>query len=157
MQAMKFLCKTILCTLFVMMLASCDEHVAMTSFRAISQDGWEREDTIHVPLDSVKASGDYVLTLHLRLSSAPRYPFTDISLQLTQCLHSDTITKALQFPLTTGRSDMAGKGVSLYVYDFPIDTIPLNTGEKGLFIIKHDMRLTPLPGVHDVGLSLRQL
>ena len=52
---------------------------------------------------------------------------------------------------------MAGNGVSLYAYDFPVDTLSLEPGTKGCFILKHNMRLSPLPGIHDVGLSLRRL
>ena len=36
----------------------------------------------------------------------------------------------LRYTLTTGRSDMAGNGVSLYAYDFPVDTLSLNRARR---------------------------
>lgn len=134
---------------------ACDHRTAMAGFRDMPETGWEANDTVGFPLDSVEQSGRYVLTLTLRLTAAERYPFSDMALELTRCLPADTLTTPLYFTLTTGRSDMAGNGVSLYAYDFPIDTLDLHTGEEGRFVLRHRMRLSPLPGIHDVGLSLK--
>lgn len=129
----------------------------MDDFRAIPPNGWDAEDTLCIPLDSVAEEGPYVLTLTLRLTASQHYPFSDICLKLTRCLPGDSATAKLRYDLTMGRSEMAGSGVSLYVYDLPVDTLYLKTGTRGHFIIQHDMRLSPLPGLHDVGLSLKRI
>lgn len=143
--------------LLSVLFVACDRQTAMAGYRDLPSDGWEAGDTIAFPLDSVAEGGDYVLTLSLRFTAAGGYPFSDIALLLTRCLPGDTLTTPLRYTLTTGRSDMAGNGVSLYAYDFPVDTLSLEPGTKGRFMLKHDMRLSPLPGIRDVGLSLRRL
>lgn len=143
--------------LFSMLFVACDRQTALAGYHDLPLDGWEAGDTVAFPLDSVTEGGDYLLTLSLRFTASERYPFSDIALLLTRCLPGDTLTMPLRYTLTTGRSDMAGNGVSLYAYDFPVDTLSLELGTKGRFILKHNMRLSPLPGIHDVGLSLRRL
>ena len=143
--------------LFSVLFVACDRQTALAGYHDLPLDGWEAGDTVAFPLDSVTEGGDYLLTLSLRFTASERYPFSDIALLLTRCLPGDTLTMPLRYTLTTGRSDMAGNGVSLYAYDFPIDTLSLEPGTKGRFILKHNMRLSPLPGIHDVGLSLRRL
>lgn len=143
--------------LFSMLFVACDRQTALAGYHDLPLDGWEAGDTVAFPLDSVTEGGDYLLTLSLRFTASERYPFSDIALLLTRCLPGDTLTMPLRYTLTTGRSDMAGNGVSLYAYDFPVDTLSLEPGTKGCFILKHNMRLSPLPGIHDVGLSLRRL
>ena len=147
---------SLLLPLLLFLAAGCTEGVS-SRFYTMETDGWEQEDTLSFPLDSVTAPGRYALTLTLRLSAARPYPYTDICLLYERLLPSDTASRELSLPLTEGRNDMSGSGVSLYAYDVPLDTLQLREGESGLFRLAHTMRLSPLTGVRDVGLTWRRL
>lgn len=184
---------------FSAVLAACDENVASTAFRTLPEAGWDDDDTLQFPVDTLQTGGTYIATLSLRLSMAHPYPYTDIvmtverhllplpaeasptdsvtsaadsaarnssaadsansniqsALSTSALVQTDTLTFALT--RTDNHSDMTGRGLSLLQYDFPIDTLHLRAGQTLLYRVNHAMRHSPLPGIHDVGLTLRRI
>jgi len=141
---------------------SCENHTPVDAFRSFPAAGWNRENTLIAPLDTLQVGGRYVLSLHLRLASAPmRYPYTDIVLRVAREWRADSLSVAavdtLFLPLILENEHIDGRGTSLLQVDFPIDTLTLPTGAVGRFSVAHLMRRDPLQGIRDVGLSLRRL
>lgn len=155
--------KSIVATVMVLFVAfvltACRRYETTNAFRSFAVDGWDSDDTLIVPIDTLQADGTFVLSLHLRVATAPpRYPYTDIVLLLSRRLSSDghtlISTDTISLPLTSARGDMEGRGTSLLQIDVPIDTLSLPAGTSGSFALTHLMRRDPLQGIHDVGLSL---
>lgn len=138
-------------------LAACDDRVAATAFRSLPPEGWHSADTLVFPADSLAAGSAYAVVLSLRLSAAHPYPFRSVTLTAARCFPADSLTDTLTLPLVEGRSDMSGKGTTLYQYDFTIDTLLTDTATRGCYVVRHLMRRDPLPGIHDVGITLRRL
>ena len=47
-----------------------------------------------------------------------------------------------------------GQGITLFQYNFPIDTITLHKGDSLSIRTHHDMKREILPGVADIGITL---
>ncbi len=137
---------------------ACESDVAFSQFRTLPTEGWDRTDTLYFEIDSLATSGTYVAILSLRTTSAPSYPYTDVTLEVSRAFaartqHVETVT----FPLNNKNGVSTGKGTSLYLHDFPLDTLTLSTGDYGVYKVGHLMRHTPLPGIRDVGLTLERV
>ncbi len=149
----------------LMQLSSCGSDAAINRFRTLPEYGWETGDSLHFCMDSVGQTGTYSVSIGLRVSVNPPYPYRDITLLLSRetYLLADTLrpvdaaSDTLVFALAGEHGTPKGRGVSLYQYDFPVDTVDLVAGTNVRFVLKHYMRHTPLPGIRDVGVVLRRL
>ncbi len=147
-----------LCGWTVCAICSCTADTAANAFREIPATGWESDDTLRFDVDSVHTGGTYVATLSLRLSAARPYPFrTLVAVVERHIAGLPERTDTLEMSLMPGARHATGHGVSLVQYDFPLDTLGLEVGDKGYYTVRHAMRRSPLPGIADVGMSVRAL
>ena len=49
-----------------------------------------------------------------------------------------------------------GEGISFYQYNFPMNNITLTEGDSLHVSIRHNMKREILPGISDIGLTLRK-
>ncbi len=136
---------------------ACESDVAFSQFHTLPTEGWGRTDTLRFEVDSLKRYGAYAVTLSLRTSSAPAYPYTDVSLEVCrEFVGQNMLTDTLTLLLNNKNGVPTGTGTSLYQHDIPLDTLILNKGDRGIYKISHIMHHTPLPGIRDVGLTLER-
>lgn len=139
-------------------LAGCQQQPSAFAYRSTSVDGWEPGDTLHFHIDSLKESGNYVLTLGIRTSASTPYPFQTLWLVVQQKWYNpDTLRiDTVECRLTDEKGDIAGHGVSLYQYTQPFLSQHLNAGASADFSIIHIMRREMIPGISSVGIKLQK-
>lgn len=139
----------------LLLTASCEQRTVLHAYKPTAIEGWEKNDSLIFPVDSLPRTGRYNLMLGLRTTSA--YPYqevwiiVDTRLRQPRFEHSDT----LHCQLVNAKGDIRGRGVSTYQYDFPLDAKYLLRGQRGQIRIHHMMKREILPGISDVGIEIR--
>lgn len=138
-------------------LVSCTDKTKHIVFETMGEKGWLASDTVSMCVDTLAGDRDCILSVALRTPSSSAYPYREISMEVRQEWRSPervrTDTVVCKMAARDGR--MLGDGVSLYVYECPVDTFRLLRGSCGSIRVRHLMRATPLRGISDVGILLR--
>lgn len=175
-------------TVAAFLLAACHDGVAAYAFHTLPEEGWDADDTLRFPVDTVTEDGYYALTVYLRTPISTPYPYREIILHVDRevcqplpkdtamvadtlqkkavsslpdaghaCSASVVVSDTLKLVLVSPSGETHGRGTSLLQYDCPCDTFSLKAGSKVSLNLRHLMRTSPLPGVHDVGICLRKV
>lgn len=135
-------------------LASCNRPINYSHYESISTDGWLRSDQVEFDV-AVTADGSYAQTLGLRTTS--RYPFANLTLvverQVFPALHHDIDTIAIN--LTDQEGNTLGQGFRHLQYNIPLSSMPLQDGDSVHVSIRHLMKRECLPGITDIGFSMK--
>ncbi len=144
--------------LLIFLVLACEGNIPSAQFRNIQAEGWSSADTLSFDFDSIPRAGTYAVMLSLRTSSAPSYPYLDLTLALRRDNSGKIgVPDSLCVALNKENGTPVGRGVTLYQHDFCIDTLQLQQADHLHYTIAHCMRRSPLPGIHDVGLSLEEV
>lgn len=137
-------------------LAACNRRLVYDSYVHTQLAGWEKNDTLSFEIPPVDSTATYASRLGLRITDA--YPFTALTLIVEQHVYprDEVFVDTVRCQLTDRRGNAAGKGVSYHQYQFPVATLQLQHGDSIHVRIRHDMKREILPGVSDVGMSLRR-
>lgn len=139
------------------LVASCGEPRYAVSELTCGPEGWGGADTLVLAADSLPAAGAYRLCFDLRTSATRPYPYRGLMLGVRVELPDTAWTDTVSCSLAAAAGDPSGSGVSVYQYEFPLDTLRLG-GRPALRVrLYHLMRHDPLPGVVDVGAALLPL
>ncbi len=141
-------------TLFV--LAACNRRLVYDKYVGTPIAGWEKNDTLSFEISPVDSAAAYEACLGLRITDS--YPFTALTLIVEQHVYprAEVFVDTLHCKLTDSRGNAAGKGISYHQYKFPVTTLHLQHGDSIRINVRHDMKREILPGVSDVGISLRR-
>lgn len=140
-------------------LVGCNRKTVFAQFRHVPIEGWERSDSIGFEFACQKSMGGgtevYEETVGLRISGA--YPFKSLYLIVEQETFPARIVQVdtLVCPLVNEHGVFHGRGINYYQYDFPLRTVTLTPGDSLSVRIRHNMKREILPGVIDVGLTVR--
>lgn len=150
----KYLATTAVAAL-ALALAACDSRMVYDRYAHTPTSGWEKNDTLSFGVPPVDAAA-YAATLGLRTTGD--YPFTALTLVVEQRVYpgGEVYTDTLHCQLTDRRGNAATRGVSYHQYEFRVRTVALQQGDSIHVRIRHDMKREILPGVSDVGFSLRR-
>lgn len=135
---------------------SCNRKTIYNHYEHTPIVGWEKNDTLTFDVSPVRDSGIYYEELRLRTNG--QYPFKGLSLVVEQTVlplaytHHDT----LSCTLVDDNSNVKGKGVTSYQYNFHLTNLRLNKGDSLHICVRHNMKREILRGVADVGLLLRK-
>lgn len=137
-------------------MTACDGRKVYDQYVSTPLSGWERSDTVKFGVPPVEQEGSYSLSLNLRTDT--RFPFTSITMivdrkSVPSGLHD---VDTLRCELTDRRGRSLGKGINLYQYTFDMTPCRLNAGDSLCVSVSHDMMRETLPGIADVGLTVRQ-
>ena len=140
-------------------LVSCKLRSSQLTFHHIGDQGWRSTDTCHFPVDSLLDSGTYELSVAFRSSSAFRYPYRQLVLEVSSASKqsASAVVDTLTCNLTQRDGEVVGRGVGVYAYEFPVDTLLLHKDSIDRVSIRHLMRTSPLKGVYDIGILLRKI
>ena len=138
-------------------LTSCNRNTIYSHYQHTPLDGWEKNDTLVFDVVPVRSDGTYSEVVGLRMSST--YPFMGLTLIVEQevwpsgLTHSDT----LWCRLIDRDGNIQGEGISTFQYNFQLRNLRLNTQDSLHITIRHNMKREILPGVADVGVTLRRV
>ena len=100
-------------------------------------------------------AGHYSETLGLRING--NYPFMQLTLIVSQQAQpsgferTDTVTANL----TDEDGTILGEGINHYLYNLPLPDVELQQGDTLSVCVHHDMLRNPLPGISDIGFTLK--
>lgn len=135
-------------------MTSCNRQMIYSHYESIDTEGWERHDCkgFHVAIED---KGTYTETIGLRTTGC--YPFTNLTIIVTQQAQRSGIqrTDTLNTVLTDEEGYKLGQGTNYRQMDIPLPNIELEAGDSLFVSIRHIMESEILPGVSDVGVSLK--
>ena len=136
-------------------LTSCNRQMIYSHYENIDDEGWNRNDTICFEIPNNR-DGSYTEILGLRTRGD--YPFSNLTLII--CQHSNTQesinadTVNIETMSETGIPK--GSGTNYRQIDIPLPTtVNLKAGDTLRVSIRHYMEREILPGITDVGVSLK--
>ena len=137
-------------------LAACNRRMVYDHYTSTPIAGWEKNDTLTFGISPVDSSATYDMWLGLRTTDA--YPFTALTLIVERsiCPKGQVMTDTVQCQLADRKGNAAGKGVSYHQYRFALPPVNLAHGDSIHVRIRHDMKREILPGISDVGMSLKR-
>ena len=149
-------CIALLAAMLLLVLSACNRKLVYDRYLSTPISGWEKNDTLSYDIRPVSGTDTYDMWLGLRTSEA--YPITAITLIVEQHIYpKDTIVNdTVNCKLTDRHGNASGTGVNLHQYRFPITELQLQDGDSIHIRVRHDMKREILPGISDVGISLRR-
>jgi gliding motility-associated lipoprotein GldH len=145
---------SIIITISIFSLASCDKNTVFDKYDHTPLQGWEKNDTLIFEVPPVTATGLYRANMGLRINGA--FPFMSLCLVVEQTIYPShrVITDTLNYHLINKNGTSQGQGLSYYQYSFPITELTLNKGDSIHICIRHNMKRDILPGISDIGVKI---
>lgn len=118
--------------------------------------GWEKNEALEFTVDSLTESGNYAMTLALRVNDS--YPFQNLHIVVDQTIYPSrqTVNDTITCYVTNRRGIMRGYGVSLYQYELPLRKRFYMHGDSIQIRVRHNMKREILPGIADVGIVMKK-
>lgn len=137
-------------------LSACNRKLVYDRYASTPISGWEKNDTLSFDIRPVSGTDTYYMWLGLRTSED--YPFTAVTLIVEQHIYpKDTIVNdTVKCQITDRHGNASGSGVNFNQYRFPVNSLQLQDGDSIHIRVRHDMKREILPGISDVGISLRR-
>lgn len=138
-------------------VAGCNRHEVLYShYEPIDAEGWNREDGAVFNLSSVPDRGCYAIETGLRTYST--YPFRNLSLVVRIMAVPSGLERndTLNVLLADEEGNTLGQGVSHYQYNFGLPDMNLQAGDSLHIVVTHNMRRLSLPGISDVGITIKK-
>lgn len=141
--------------LLLLLSAGCQRRETYMHYEPLDSQSWDVTDRTVYDVPPLEATGNYRMRLHVRTTTAPRYPFKVLYVEVRQQwraeLRIDTI--ACRF------SDIGpnATGISIRQHAFPIGNYHLQQGDSACITLRHVMRREELPGISDLGISLEPM
>lgn len=153
---MKLIFRIFIVVLLVALFASCGRDTVYHSYRPVSNDGWQREDTLLFALPSSIPGGDYDVEIGLRHHED--YPYRDLWLAYGFASDvSKSLADSVQLTLAYESGNWHGNGAAgLYQYS-SLSPRPIHLMDErtdSVLRIVHLMKDEPLKGICDVGIRL---
>lgn len=156
---MSLLRNSIFSTIAIMAVAltqtSCNRQMIYCHYENIDTDGWRRNDTIYFEIPNNR-DGNYAEILGLRIIGD--YPYSNLSLIVSQRCNTQETTKSdtINIETTNEKGIPKGSGTNYRQMDIPLSTVNLKAGDTLSVSIRHCMQREILPGIANVGFSLKE-
>lgn len=149
-------CFALLAVVLLLALSACNRKLVYDRYASTPISGWEKNDTLSFDIRPVSGMDTYYMWLGLRTSED--YPFTAVTLIVEQHIYpKDTIVNdTVKCQITDRHGNASGLGVNFHQYRFPVNSLQLQDGDSIHIRVRHDMKREILPGISDVGISLRR-
>ena len=141
-------CIALLAAMLLLVLSACNRKLVYDRYLSTPISGWEKNDTLSYDIRPVSGTDTYDMWLG----------FTAITLIVEQHIYpKDTIVNdTVNCKLTDRHGNASGTGVNFHQYRFPVTELQLQDGDSIHIRVRHDMKREILPGISDVGISLRR-
>lgn len=146
---------TLFALIAVLTFTACDKAMVYSHYEHVPYEGWNKNEPLQFSIDTLKASDTYAMTLGIRMTG--EYPFRNLHMVVEQTVFPSMTVLVDKIKCTTvdKQGNMLGHGVSTYEYNIPLRKHAYNQGDSIHVKIRHDMKRETLPGIIDVGLTLR--
>lgn len=136
-------------------LLSCQDSLFYSEYRAIPNSQWDSSDTVSFQLPETESPFDATMTICVR--ARHDYDYKDIVLRYEH-LVNDSIVSADTLNITLYDADEHPISHAFSVSDNSSRPLPLHMerNERHALRITHTMRLNPLQGISDVGVSVER-
>ncbi len=136
-------------------VSACGGETVYDKFVSMPSDGLEKNDTAVFDVPPAASSGRYIREVGLRIAAA--YPFTSLSLEVCQTVEPGhrVSVDTLDCRLYDDDGNVLGHGISVYQYGFALPDIDLQKGDSLHVRVRHVMKREILPGITDIGFSLK--
>lgn len=137
-------------------LASCNRKAVYSHYEHTSLDGWDSSDSLTYDIAPIPTDGYYEESVGLRIGSD--YPFMGLTLIIEQHIYPTGIhhIDTLHASLIDHDGTIQGQGISYFQYDFLLRQLRLNANDSLHLCIHHNMKREMLPGISDVGITIRE-
>lgn len=148
--------KSISLLLLILGLVACGHQTIYHHYEHVSPSGWDKNDVQTFSVPAIQEAGRYHEEVELRISND--FPFLGLTLVVEQAVFpsGEKQSYTLDCSLVDESGMPKGQGVSYYQYQFPLTDIELNEGDSLQIRILHNMKREIMPGVSDIGISLRK-
>lgn len=140
----------------VLTLTACHVRTIYSQYKHVPTTGWEKNDALSFNVSPLKTAGTYQEEIGLRINST--YPFMGLTLIIDQTIipSCKTISDTLDCSLIDDEGNAKGPGIGHYQYNFPLTSLELQKGDSLHISIRHDMKREILPGIADIGITLKK-
>lgn len=154
MRVAVFFCATCLSAL---LFIGCSDGRVYDHYVNTPLSGWDKADRLSYDIPALKDSGWYAMDLGLRVNTA--YPFLSLTLIVDQTAYPSQKSRidTINCNLRDSDGKVRGQGIIFYQYHFQISALKLQQGDSLHVTVRHDMKRDILPGISDVGISLRRM
>lgn len=137
-------------------LTSCNRQIIYSHYEPIDTDGWGRHDTICFMIPYAE-EGQYAETLGLRAIGT--YPYRNLTLIVNQKKSTQEPNRVdtINCEIVGEKGILKGSGTSIHQIDIPLTTVHLQAGDTLNVSICHHMSREMLPGITDIGFTLKKL
>lgn len=152
----------IVATVVMLIFTACNMDTPYSHYETMPMDGWEKNDTVTFDVPPIVRPGFYATTLGMRVHGS--FPFKSITIVVEQTVFPSKKSGKIEVDrdtvnmrLTDNDGTMTGNGSNLYQYDMELGLNPnLKPGDSIHYAVRHIMKRSILPGVSDLGLTLRR-
>lgn len=143
--------------MFLVLLATagCQRRETYMHYEPIDAQSWDVTDRTVCDVPPLETTGNYRMLLHVRTTTAPRFPFKTLYVEVRQqwrsSLRIDTIACRLS------DAERSATGIAIRQHTFPIGNYHLLQGDSARITLRHVMRKEELPGISDLGISLEPI
>lgn len=140
----------------VLTLTACQSRTVHSQYKHVPTTGWEKNDALSFSVSPLKTAGTYQEEIGVRINHT--YPFMGLTLIIDQAIipSYETISDTLECSLIDDDGNSKGPGIGHYQFDFPLTTLELQEGDSLHISIRHDMKREILPGIADIGITLKK-
>lgn len=138
------------------LLTACDRRTVYDHYQSTPTAGWEKNDTLLFDIPPLSDAGNYYASLGLRTTDS--YPFTAVTLIVEQHLlpSQRIVVDTVDCKLTDEQGKPLGSGIGYRQYQFAIGRLSLAASDSLHILVRHDMKREILPGIADVGITLKK-
>ena len=144
--------------LLCLLLVSCIGDVAFSKYESIADEGWVQTDTLKFEA-SVCDSATMQGMLAMRIKDS--FPYAGLSVVVEQEIADGNKKSYLKDTVTceliNSRGKIQGEGVSRYQYEFPANRFSIADSCTVSTKVYHIMNVDTIPGITEVGFTLKRL
>lgn len=136
-------------------LVGCNRKTVFSHYEHVELDGWEQADTLFFKIAGIPA-GTYEEELGIR--NSVEYPY----MQLTVVAYQQSVsgmqrTDTLEVDMANRAGKLTGTGISRYYHALPLGQVTLSDSDTLYVRVHHYMINNDLPGISDIGVTLKKL
>lgn len=138
-----------------LLVCGCNRKTIYSHYEHTPVEGWERVDGLSFDFSPVPYDGTFREDIGLRINSS--YPFMGLTLIVEQQVYPMGVRRSdtLSCKLIDDDGTIQGEGISSFQYNFHLCNLKLEKGDSLHVHIRHNMKREILPGISDVGVTLR--
>ena len=138
-------------------LCACGHHAVCHVYRALPDEGWQKQDTLMFPI--AVPDSQTTCRLYVEVRNHAAYPYRDLRLGLAVYRPDSTLLSSdtLCLMLADEQGAWLGTGLnSLYQTEFPAGTLPVDRAGTYRIGIAHAFPQPVLQGIADIGIRVER-